>query len=56
MHNLMAKFKKILEICKQYAGNQINGKRKVPQCDMVPTFSDLEVVPLSITTVALLWL
>ena len=25
----MAKFKKILEICKQYAGNQVNGKRKV---------------------------
>ena len=24
----MAKFKKILEICKQYAGNQVNGKRK----------------------------
>ena len=29
MHNLMAKFKKILEICKQYAGNQVGGKRKV---------------------------
>ncbi|ERT60055.1 hypothetical protein HMPREF1254_0256 [Prevotella sp. BV3P1] len=24
MHNLMAKFQKILEICKQYAGNQVN--------------------------------
>ncbi len=29
MHNLMAKFKKILEICKQCAGNQVGGKRKV---------------------------
>lgn len=27
----MAKFQKILEICKQYTGNQVNGKRKVPQ-------------------------
>ncbi|EFA44427.1 hypothetical protein HMPREF0645_1153, partial [Hallella bergensis DSM 17361] len=28
MHNLMAKFQKILENSKQYAGNQVNGKRK----------------------------
>ena len=31
MHNLMTKFQKILENSKQYAGNQVNGKRKVPQ-------------------------
>ena len=28
MHNLMKKKKKILENSKQYAGNQVNGKRK----------------------------
>ena len=27
MHNFMAKFQKILEICKQYTGNQANGKK-----------------------------
>ncbi|KGF35568.1 hypothetical protein HMPREF2137_04450 [Hoylesella buccalis DNF00853] len=31
MHNLMTKFQKILENSKQYAGNQVNEKRKVPQ-------------------------
>lgn len=31
MHNLMAKFKKILENSKQYTGNQVSGKRKVPR-------------------------
>ena len=43
MHNFVAKFGKILEICKQFAGNQVN-----ENCGVVPTFSDLEVVSLSI--------
>lgn len=46
MHNFIAKFRKILEICKQCAGNQVNDKRNVPHCGMVPTFSDLEVVAI----------
>jgi|GEM_PF-4668135 len=40
MHNLMAKFKKILENSKQYAGNQVNGKRKVPRFGALPTVLD----------------
>lgn len=52
MHNFIAKFRKILEICKQYAGNQVNEKGNVPRRGVVPTFSDLEVVALSITAEA----
>ena len=43
---------KILEICKQYAGNQVNESGNVPHRGVVPTFSDLEVVALSITAEA----
>ena len=49
MHNFVAKFGKILEICKQFAGNLVNEKGNVPRRGVVPTFSDLEVVALSIT-------
>ena len=52
MHNFVAKFGKILEICKQFAGNQVNEKGNVPRRGVVPTFSDLEVVALSITAEA----
>ena len=30
MHNFVAKFGKILEICKKFAKNQVNEKRNVP--------------------------
>ena len=52
MYNFVAKFGKILEICKQFAGNQVNEKGNVTRCGVVPTFSDLEVVALSITAEA----
>ena len=52
MHNFIAKFYKILDICKQYAGNQVNERGNVPRRGVVPTFSDLEVVALSITAEA----
>ena len=52
MHNFIAKFGKILEICKQFAGNQVNENGNVPRRGVVPTFSDLEVVALSITAEA----
>ena len=52
MHNFIAKFRKVLEICKQYAGNQVNERGNVPRRGVVPTFSDLEVVALSITAEA----
>ncbi len=52
MHNFIAKFRKVLEICKQYAGNQVNERGNIPRRGVVPTFSDLEVVALSITAEA----
>ena len=47
MHNFIAKFRKMLEICKQHVGNQVNEKGNVPRCGVIPTFSDLEAVALS---------
>ena len=52
MHNFIAKFRKMLEICKQHAGNQVNEKGNVPRRGVIPTFSDLEAVALSITAEA----
>ena len=52
MHNFVTKFVKILEICKQFAGNRVNEKGNVARCGVVPTFSDLEVIALSLTSEA----
>ena len=52
MRNFVAKFGKILEICKKFAENQVNERENVTRCGVVPTFSDLEVVALSITAEA----
>ena len=52
MHNFVTNFGKILEICKQFTGNQVNEKGNVTRCGVIPTFSDLEVVALSITAEA----
>ena len=46
MHNLYAKFVKILEICKQFSENLVNESWNVPRCGPVSKFSDLEVVAL----------
>ena len=52
IRNFVTNIRKILEICKQFAGNQVNEKGNVPRRGVVPTFSDLEVVALSITAEA----
>lgn len=52
MHNFVTKFRKILEICKQFAGNLVNEKGNVPRCGVVPIFSDIEVIALSFTAEA----
>ena len=52
MRNLITNFRKILGICKQFAGDQVNEKGNVARCGFVPTFSDLEVIALSITAEA----
>lgn len=48
MCNLYAKFVKILEICKHFSGNLVNEKGNVPRRGVVPKFSDLEVVALTL--------
>ena len=52
MHNFVAKFIEILEICKQFAENHVNEKGNVVRCGVVPKFSDIEVIALSITAEA----
>ena len=53
MHNFVTIFGKILEICKQFTGNQVNEKGNVTRCGVLATISDLEVVALYITAEAL---
>ena len=52
MRNFVAKFGRILEICKKFAENQVNERGNATRCGAVPTFSDLEVIALSITAEA----
>ena len=49
MHNLYANFVKILEICKDFSKNLVNELGNIPRPRVVPRFSDLEVVALSLT-------
>ena len=48
MHNLYAIFAKYLDICKQFAGNLVTPSGNIPRCGVVPKFSDLEVIALSL--------
>ena len=52
MHNLYAIFAKILNICKQVAGNLVNESGNVPRKGVVPRFSDLEIMALNMTSEA----
>ena len=49
MHNLCANFVKILEICKDFSKYLVNGRGNAPRRGVVPRFSDLEVISLSLT-------
>lgn len=53
MHNFAAKYVKILEICKKFAGNLVNNLGNMPRRGVIPKFSDLEVIALSITAESL---
>ncbi|MGL4519540.1 MAG: IS982 family transposase [Phocaeicola sp.] len=53
MHNLYTIFGKILRICKQFGDNLINEKGNIPRPDVVPKFSDIEVIALSLTSEAM---
>lgn len=50
MHNLYAIFAKLLNICKQVAGNLVNESGNIPIRGVVPRFSDLKIVALNITS------
>lgn len=49
MRSFIANFVRILGICKEFAGNHVNGLGNIPCCGVVPKFTDLEVIALSIT-------
>ena len=49
MHNLYARFVKILEICKKIGKDLVNKNGNIPRRGVVPKFSDLEVISLSMT-------
>lgn len=53
MHNLKAKFNKILEQITPFAQKMVNSRGNIPRRGVVPKFSDLEVVALSMTAEAL---
>lgn len=47
MHNIYANFVKFFKICKDFSKNLVNEKGNIPRRGVVPSFSDLEVVALS---------
>ena len=49
MRNLAANFGKILDICKNFSKNLVDERGNMPRRGVVPRFSDLEVIALSIT-------
>jgi hypothetical protein len=53
MHNLKANFDKMLDICKHFGKEFVNERGNIPRCGVVPRFSDLEVIALSLTAEAL---
>lgn len=52
MHNFIAKFSEILDIIKEFAGNRVTEAGNQPRRGVVPKFSDLEVIALSVTAEA----
>jgi len=53
MHNLYANFVKIFEICKRLSKDLVNERGNIPRRGVIPRFSDIEVVALSITSEAM---
>lgn len=51
LHNLYANLLKILEICKDFSKDLVNERGNLPRRGVVPRFSDLEVISLSLTAV-----
>ena len=53
MHNLSENFGKFLDICNKFGKKFTNEKGNIKRRGVVPKFSDLEVVALSLTVEAL---
>jgi hypothetical protein len=53
MHNLKANFDKMLDICKQIGKEFTTDRGNMIRCGVVPRFSDLEIVALSLTAESL---
>lgn len=49
MRNLYVNFRKILDICKEFSKNLVTERGNLPRRGVVPRFSDLEVIALSLT-------
>lgn len=49
MRNWTANFVKILDICKKFSKNLVDNRGNMPRRGVVPRFSDLEVIALSLT-------
>ena len=49
MHNLYTIFAKFLHICKEFSDNLVNEHGNIPRPGVIPHFSDLEVISLSLT-------
>ena len=52
-HNFCTKYGKFFEICKQYSKNLVNEFGNITKRGVVPKFSDLEVIALSLTAEAM---
>lgn len=49
MYNLISNFVKILDICKKFSNNLVDNRGNIPRRGVIPRFSDLEVIALSLT-------
>ena len=54
MHNLTTNFGKFLDICNKFGKRFTNAKDNISRRGVVPKFSDLEVVALSLTAEVLM--
>ena len=50
MHNISTIFAKIFVICKEFSKDLVNEQRNIPRRCVVPRFSGIEVISLSLTS------
>ena len=49
MRNLYANLEEILDVCRKFSKNLVDERGNMPRRGVVPRFSDLEVIALSLT-------